>query len=224
MKQHRPNQPCPFLISRFIALFLAVLSNTGALRADTLVASWRFVVSSNVAPFLSQGGASPAVGFDGTNFLVISMLPPPGSTAVDPSAFSITSLDAKGNTLRHVVVVSPIRLGSPAIAFDGTNYLLVMESGGQILGRRLYPSGAFVDDGPSFQISTGSFDVVTNHRPAVAFDGQNFLIVWQKQNTNSHITERVSHRRDRFWRSQSSTAGTSPSPIRKSPLMDQTIW
>jgi hypothetical protein len=70
----------------------------------------------------------------------------------------------------------PCKSTAPAIAFDGNNYLVVFHRDGKILGIRISPSGAVLDEPPGFQISSG----YSNWRPVVAFDGANYLVVWDQ--------------------------------------------
>ena len=73
----------------------------------------------------------------------------------------------------------------PQVAFDGTNYLVVYEEtlpGHDIIGALVSPSGAvlggssfFIDDSPNDDLA-----------PAVAFDGTNYLVVYQRMNTTDH--------------------------------------
>jgi len=75
---------------------------------------------------------------------------------------------------------------SPAIAFDGTNYLVVWQNktGNQynIIGCRVSQSGVPID-GSGFTICSASKD---QKNPAVAFDGTNYLVVWQDYRSNSN--------------------------------------
>jgi len=61
----------------------------------------------------------------------------------------------------------------PSIAFDGTNFLVVWESSSIILGLRISPAGALLDDQP-IQISAGGRAA----NPEASFDGGNHLVVW----------------------------------------------
>jgi len=129
-------------------------------------------------------GQNTAVGFDGTDFLVVwenqlggnysiisgARVTPQG-TVLDPSGILIS--DAAFNR------------GSPALCFDGTNFLVVWQdyregysyyiygarvtSGGQVLD----PVGIVISDGPNDARS-----------PAVGFDGANFLVAWEDYNNN----------------------------------------
>lgn len=66
----------------------------------------------------------------------------------------------------------------PAVAFDGTNFLVVWEAdyGGTIRGRRIRASdGAPL--GPSRIYSPAPY-YLTQEAPALAFDGTNFLLTW----------------------------------------------
>jgi large repetitive protein len=69
----------------------------------------------------------------------------------------------------------------PAVAWDGTDYLVVWsryESDGfDVLGTRIGTDGVVLDD-PPISISTASRDQTD---PTVAFDGENYLVAWTDQ-------------------------------------------
>lgn len=115
------------------------------------------------------GGLDPAVGFDGTNYLVVDW-----GWAIQ--GFRVSSAG-------KVLDTTPIRISSSngwqvALAFDGANYLVVWEdyrdSVSQIYGARVSPAGAVLDT-TGIAIGTGPHRLVC---PAISFDGSNFLVVW----------------------------------------------
>ena len=128
-------------------------------------------------PTGSQSG--PAVGFDGTNHLVVWS-----------DARSGTGQDLYGARVSKAGVVlgsAPIAISAAsgdevaaAVAFDGTNYLVVWQdsrgsTGRDIYGARVSPDGTVLDPG-GIPISTALEHQV---EPAVAFDGTSYLVVWE---------------------------------------------
>ncbi len=122
--------------------------------------------------------SSPAAAFDGANYLVVwedwrngpeldlyGARVTPAGVVLDPSGFAISQAarDQK----------------DPAVAFDGTNYLVVWadhRSGDSVAtyGARVTPAGVVLDSS-GIAISTAAGD---QWSPAVAFDGTNYLVVW----------------------------------------------
>lgn len=78
-----------------------------------------------------------------------------------------------------------VRTSGPAVASDGTDYFVVWEGdrGGrwQVLGARVSAGGVVRDSG-GFPVLTTQWD---RFHPSVAFDGTNFLVVWQDVGANS---------------------------------------
>jgi len=77
----------------------------------------------------------------------------------------------------------------PQLAFDGTNYFSVWEDSRHdgtsltaIYGARTAPDGRALD---SVGIAISAVDDYAKHFPAVAFDGTNYLVVWQGYNPGS---------------------------------------
>ena len=63
----------------------------------------------------------------------------------------------------------------PAIAFNGTYYLVVWEKGNDVFGARLTTAGAVLDP-EGFAIYG---DTLSQNKPAVASDGQNWMVIWE---------------------------------------------
>jgi hypothetical protein len=61
---------------------------------------------------------------------------------------------------------------TPAVAFDGTNFLAVWDGAGVIQGRRVSPGGVVLDAAPIELSPAGGA------RPEVSFGGDSYLVVW----------------------------------------------
>jgi phosphoribosylformylglycinamidine (FGAM) synthase PurS component len=138
------------------------------------------VLDSTVIAISTAPGwhSDPAIAFDGTNCLVTWMdyrngsygdiyatRVTPQGTVLDPSGIPVTT--DSGDQLY------------PAIAFDGTNYLVTWmddRSGStyDIYAARVTPAGTVLD--PSGILVSAAADY--QMYPAVAFDGANFLVTW----------------------------------------------
>jgi hypothetical protein len=128
---------------------------------------------------------NPAVGFDGTNFLVAWEDYRNGHDANIYGA-RVTSAGTVLDTAGFIILRGANDQCSPDLAFDGANFLVVSEdwdSGGDIHGARVTPAGMVLDTA-GFVISHG---VDYQDAPAVAFDGANFLVAWEDRDTVDHI-------------------------------------
>ena len=137
---------------------------------------------------------SMAAGFDGTNYLVVF------AKTDNASNTNIVAVRVSGDGLvldaPEIVVSSGSSNFSPAVDFDGTNYLVVWNkfdlSGGlpgevppghEIYGALIAPDGT----------SPGEFPVFTSPGeqvfPSVAFDGTNYLVAWRDTRSGSGPSE-----------------------------------
>jgi len=111
----------------------------------------------------------PSVAFDGTNFLVVSRRVANAAgtivgTIVTPSNTVVGSFDIGAGS------------NSTGVAFGAGNYLLAFSRDGQIVLNRVTPAGVVLD-GTGIALPSQS---TSNFGPVVAFDGTNFLVVWQQ--------------------------------------------
>jgi hypothetical protein len=119
---------------------------------------------------------SPAVGFDGANFLVAWQ---DGRSGMDIYGARVTPQGVVLDSSGLVISQAENDQVSPAVAFDGANFLVVWQdvrSGrSDVYGARVTPQGTVLDS-TGVAISTA---VSTQASPAIAFDGSNFLVVWE---------------------------------------------
>ena len=177
-------QPCDFLLADPLGMSVSLpqQSSTPALAPgevpDELGPS--FYIGGDVAYGPASGmQREAAIAFDGTNYMVVWCDDRSGvnvyGARVDPAGAGPV-LDPTG------IPVSTAfgRQTSPAIAFDGTDYLVVWTdyrngSQGDIYAARVTQLGTVLDPG-GFVISDAPG---SQSCPAIAFDGANYFVVWQ---------------------------------------------
>jgi hypothetical protein len=127
--------------------------------------------------------SDPDVAFDGTNYFVVWCHR--DDTSYDDIHGARVSRQGKLlDVLGLPICVRERNQRKPAIAFDGENHLVVWEDfrldyRGDILGARVSPSGVVLDRG-GFAISTSGS---RQYLPDIAFDGTNYLVVWERRPT-----------------------------------------
>ncbi|MEO0127730.1 MAG: FlgD immunoglobulin-like domain containing protein [candidate division WOR-3 bacterium] len=129
---------------------------------------------------------NPAIAFDGMNYLVIWQV----NIAGDWNIYG-TRIDQNGNVLNpngFAISEETNHQWYPAVAFDGTNYLVVWSDRrnsayDQIYGARVTQSGGVLDPN-GIPIATSA--TYGQYFPALAFDGVNYFVVWDDYRSSSH--------------------------------------
>jgi hypothetical protein len=125
----------------------------------------------------------PAIGFDGTNYLVVSCRDIGSLTGM--LGMIVSGSGVVLNTFQ-ISQINQVFGCKPLVAFDGTNYLVIFNrqderGNAQIVGTRVSPSGMVLDGPSGSSVSTGSVSSTS-----VAFDGVNYLVVGQKFVNNNN--------------------------------------
>jgi len=146
-----------------------------------------FQVGVNTGHGTAMGSQNAsAVAFDGTNYLVV------WADRRNDHDYDIygTRVSPAGSVLDPAGIRISIAAGdqeAPAVAFDGTRYLVVWQdyrSGStyDIYGARVSTAGTVVDaSGIAVTTAANSQQV-----PDVAFDGARYLVVWQDYRSGSN--------------------------------------
>ena len=135
--------------------------------------------------------AAPAIGYGGGQFLVAWQQ----TQAVSSTAkIYVSRVGTDGKVLDPAGVAVSTNTGNdeltPAIGYDGTNFLVVwgvgMSSGGRIAGARISAAGKLLDTPSSITVtsSSSSFSQAQGD-PAIIFDGTNYLVAWQDDRASS---------------------------------------
>jgi hypothetical protein len=125
-----------------------------------------------------------AVAFDGTNFLVVCSGEHLGlTTTYSLYGARVTPAGAVLDPMPLLLVDAPCSPGWPALAFDGTHYLLAWNDARTgapgIYGARISASGTLLDGVPTasgFLIDGGG--TLERGDPAVGFNGTDYLVCW----------------------------------------------
>ncbi|KPJ58903.1 MAG: hypothetical protein AMJ46_13320 [Latescibacteria bacterium DG_63] len=120
----------------------------------------------------------PVVAFDGINYLVVWQ--EKRSNSWDIYGSRVTAEGTVLDTIGIGISSAGSWQESPAVIFDGTNYFVVWEDmraseRDDIYGARVGVDGVVLDPGGIDIASASSWQ----ESPAVAFDGDNYLVVWR---------------------------------------------
>jgi hypothetical protein len=159
----RPSSHCEVYGAR-VSQFGSVLEPDGVV--ITTAANWQW---------------SPAVSFDGTNFLAVWEDYHNGPDAADIYGTRVSQSGAVLDPQGFAISTVPIRKETPAVSSGGTNYLVVWTAdygGGSfsdIYAARVSRSGTVLD---SVGIPICTAAIFQDH-PEVSFDGTNYFVVWE---------------------------------------------
>ena len=135
--------------------------------------------SNEVAP---SGSHSPMLAFDGAGYLLVyrSSINYDGLSPISAVFVAPATGQAAGSVFQ--VAAGPVYQGRPDVAFDGTNYLVVWEQVRTeqlpgVFAARVTPAGTVLD--PAGMLIHPSTLSGYARRPAVGFDGSNYLVVWE---------------------------------------------
>jgi MYXO-CTERM domain-containing protein len=142
---------------------------------------------------------NPAIAYGGGQYLVAWEQTPSSSTT--PKIY-VSRVSVDGVVLDPGGVAVSTNTGNrelaPAIAFDGTNFLVVwgvgMGSNGRIAGARISAAGKLLDTTSIVVSSISSPYTEAQSQPAVIFDGTNYLVAWQDDRSSpwdiyaNHVT------------------------------------
>ena len=147
-------------------------------RGGTIIKT--FDITAPVNPVAVTAGAA-AAAYDGSNYLVVYV--PDLNPGGQPDTLEAIRISPAGTILGPAITVAPAIQASSscAMAFDGTNYLLIYllfsgTNSPQVLGELLSPSTG-QPLGPSFPIAPAGGSQAS---PALAFDGTNYLVAWEE--------------------------------------------
>ncbi len=138
------------------------------------------VILDTVRILISEDGENPSVGFDGQNYIVVwenwgwecdiyGARVSRAGIVLDPAGFAITTAEDDQK--------------SPAVTFGDQNYLVVWQDNRwnwfyhDIYGARVSRDGVVLD---TLGIAVTTVEA-QNEFPAVTFDGENYLVIWQDE-------------------------------------------
>uniref|UniRef100_A0A7V1EHZ5 FlgD/Vpr Ig-like domain-containing protein n=1 Tax=candidate division WOR-3 bacterium TaxID=2052148 RepID=A0A7V1EHZ5_UNCW3 len=153
---------------------------------ETIIFENEFLIDKNFFYRPKAGFQSfSSVAFDGINYLIVWQ---DGAGLTDIYGTRLTSEGVIIDSIGIPISNAPRYQNSPEVLFDGDKYFIVWEdyrSGGIpiIYGCRLNPDGTVLDTGGIIISLTYSC------APHLAFDGTNYLVVWEDQRSGYFYTD-----------------------------------
>jgi len=183
------SQACPHVAFDGTNYFVAWEDYRGGLYCDIyatrIAPSGTVLDPSGIAIATSDDSDErPSLAFDGTNYLVVWE-----SFGIDFDIFG-ARVDTSGvvlDSLAIFVCLVPFNQRHASVSFDGVNYFVVWDdyrrvTGSDIYGARVDTSGTVLDLDGVAVCTTSDY----SSYPSVAFDGTNYLVVWQLQHGLGH--------------------------------------
>lgn len=156
---------------KFLTVLYFLITFTGF---TSNVSASDFTIATGIAGADSDTDTpgKPALASDGARFLVVSC-----RTGGIPDGLFGVFVNSDGSLSNEFhIAAHDCQSPHPALAYDGIKYLLVFSAGGAVYGTRITSTGSVLDGDTGFSISSGG----SNYSPVLAFDGNNYLAVWQK--------------------------------------------
>ncbi len=121
----------------------------------------------------------PSVAFDGTSYLIVWQNCRDYLEHYDIYGTRVDQFGTVLDPARIAISTAVDWSRDPSVAFDGTNYLVVWEhTPRKIYGARVSQAGVVLDP-HGFRISRDPPDPNPHFSPSIAFDGTNYLAVWE---------------------------------------------
>ena len=143
-----------------------------------------FVIDTNLVTVPAVASqTTPAIAFDGINYFVVWQDQRKEHGWSDIYGTRVSQAGVVLDPTGIVISAATESQDNPSVAFDGTNYFVVWSDGrrgsaySDIYGARVTQAGVVLD---TSGIAISVVSPNTQHRPAIAFDGVNYLAVWER--------------------------------------------